>query len=409
MSIVSDSAARRSGIAALALLLLSISGCDGPRHIEISEGGGGAYEASLAPVGDGWAVAWHDTRDGRPEIYARLLDVNGHPTGPSSRLTNTPNFSYEPQLAAAGARELVVAWYAESASGASVTHVGAWRRTDDAGPRWSRVGDAGPRWTRTLSNPARLGRNVVARVENRRLFCAWIENGENARDDAVWAQWLDLDLDGQPLSPPQRLADAGPTTWNLNAAIDGDGQAWVVFDATAGTRTDEIFLVGADDAAASPVRLTDDDGVASKYPDLAFGSDSAAVTWFDERDGSQEVYLVVAPFPQLRDRFEAHARRVTATAGASMGAYLAWNGDRIGVAWSDDTGGEAEVYLLGFDATGTALHAAERVTNNPTASLIPAIQPWGDGFALAWNEDVVEERGDHRSGGRSDIVFALVP
>ena len=206
------------------------------------------------------------------------------------------------------------------------------------------------------------------------------------------------------------MADAGPTTWNVNAAIDGDGRAWVVFDATAGTRTDEIFLVvaDADDAAASPVRLTDDDGIPSKYPDLAFGPHAAAVTWFDERDGNREVYLAVAPFPWLRDRFEAHTRRVTATAGASIGAYVTWSGGRVGLAWSDDTGGESEVYFQAFDAVGAALDAAERLTSNSTASLIPAIQPWGDGFALAWNEDVVEERGDHRSGGRSDIVFVTV-
>ena len=390
-------AARRWRVAALWVLLLG--GCDGPRYIEISEHGGGAYEASLARLGDGWAVAWHDTRDGHPEIYARLLGVNGDPTGPPRRLTETPNFSYEPQIAAAGDGELVVAWYTVSASGASVTRVGAWDLADDAGPRW----------TRTLSNPARLGRNVVARVEHHRLFCAWIEKGADDHDAAVWAQWLDLDLDGQPLSPPQRLADAGPTTWNLNAAIDGAGRAWVVFDATAGTRTDEIFLVEADVAAASPVRLTDDDGVASKYPDLALGSDSAAVTWFDERDGNQEVYLAVGSFRELRDQFEVHARRVTATAGASIGAYLAWNGGRIGLAWSDDTDGEAEVYFQAFDTTGAAVDIAERLTNNSTASLIPAIQPWGDGFALAWNEDVVEARGDHRSGGRSDIMFVTVP
>jgi len=251
-----------------------------------------------------------------------------------------------------------------------------------------------PGTTRTLSNPARLGRNVIVRVADRRLFCAWIEKGVDNRDAAVWAQWLDLDLAGRSLAPPQRLADAGPTTWNLNAAIDDAGRAWVVFDATAGTRSDEIFLVSADDASASPVRLTDDDGVASKYPDLAFGLDAAAVTWFDERDGNEEVYLAVAPFPQLRNRFEAHARRVTPTVGASIGAYVAWNGGRVGLVWSD--------------ATGVALHAAERVTHNPTASLIPAIQLWGDGFALAWNEDVVEARGDHRSGGQSDIVFTTV-
>ena len=376
----------------------------------MSEPGGGAYEASLARFGDGWAVAWYDTRGGHPELYARLLDVNGEPTGPPRRLTDTPDDSYEPQLAAAGASELVVAWYAVSPSGASVTHVAAWDVADDAGLEWSQNGGAGPRWTRTLSNHTRLGRNVIVRVENRRLFCAWIEKGMDTRDAGVWAQWFDLDLAGRPLAPAQRLADAGPTTWNVNAAIDGDGRAWVVFDATVDTRADEIFLVGvdADGTAASPVRLTADDGVASKYPDLAFGPHSAAVTWFDERDGNEEVYLVVAPFPELGDRFEAHARRVTTTAGASIGAYLVWNRDRVGLAWSDDTAGEAEVYFQAFDATGAALHLAERLTHNPTASLIPAIRPSDDGFALVWNEDVVAERGDHRSGGRSDIVFATV-
>ena len=382
----------------MALSVLLLSGCDGPRPVqisEISEGTGGAYEASLARFGDGWAVAWHDTRDGHPEIYARLLDGDGHPTGSPLRLTNTQAFSYEPQIVSAGAGELVVAWYAESPSGASVTKIGA----------WSPAGDAGPRWVRALSDPARSGRNVIARVVNHRLFCAWIEKGDAAGAHAVWAQWLDLD--GQPLSLPQRLADAGPTTWNLNAAIDGNGRPWVVFDAVAGTRTDELFLVGAD-ASAPPVRLTDDDGIASKYPDLAFGADTAGVTWFDERDGNREVYLAVAAFPQLRDRFEAHASRVTATDGESIGAYLAWNGGRVGLAWSDDTEGEAEVFFQAFDATGAALHAAERLTNNPTASLVPAIHSQGDGFALAWNEDVVDQRGDHQSGGRSDIVFAAV-
>ena len=383
---------------AVALSVFLLNGCDGLRYVEVSEPGGGAYEASLVRLGDGWAVAWHDTRDGHPEIYARFLDLSGQPAGPPRRVTDTPNFSYEPQLAAAGDSELVVAWYAVSPSGASVTHVGA----------WNLVGDAGPRWTRTLSNLARLGRNVIVRVDDRRLFCAWIEKGDVAGDDAVWAQWLDLDQGGRPLAPPQRLADAGPTTWNLNAAIDGDGRAWVVFDATAGTRTDELFLVGADGGSASPLRLTDDDGVASKYPDLAFGPDTTALTWYDERDGNEEVYLAVAPFRQLRNQFEAHARRVTATAGASIGAYVAWNGGHVGLAWSDDTEGEAEVYFRAFDTTGVALHAADRLTHNPTASLIPAIQPWRDGFALAWNEDVVDERGDHRSDGRSDIVFATV-
>ena len=69
---------------------------------------------------------------------------------------------------------------------------------------------------------------------------------------------------------------------------------------------------------------------------------------------------------------------------SGQGAYeasIAPHGDRFAVAWHD----------------------------NPTASLIPAIRGAGSRFALAWNEDVVEARGDHLGGGRSEVVFALAP
>ena len=68
-----------------------------------------------------------------------------------------------------------------------------------------------------------------------------------------------------------------------------------------------------------------------------------------------------------------------------------------------------ELFFQPFDPAGAPLAAPTQLTDNPTASLIPAIRPAGTRFALVWNEDVVEERGDHVTGGRSDVVFALVP
>ena len=78
------------------------------------------------------------------------------------------------------------------------------------------------------------------------------------------------------------------------------------------------------------------------------------------------------------------------------------------MAWADDHEGQHEVYFQTFSPDGTAHASPRRLTDTPSASLIPAIVEWGDGFALAWNEDVIEERGDHRWGGRSDIFFATV-
>ena len=207
-----------------------------------------------------------------------------------------------------------------------------------------------------------------------------------------------------------RVADVSRTTWNLNLSVDAEGVPWVVFDAQVETRAHELFLarVGRDRAVE---RLSVDDGASSIYPDLAFGAGRAAVTWWDTRDGNAEVYLAVVDEQELPNGIESAASRVTDTAGESLGAYVAWNGRRFGLAWSDEVepGRPHEVYFQQFTAAGVPVRAPRRLTDNRTASLIPVIRAAGSRFALAWNEDLVDARGDHRGGGRSEVLFAFVP
>ena len=393
----------------VALTVLLLAACDGEGPRSVSLTGAGAYEASLRVMDDGFVVAWHDHRDGNAEVYARLLDVRGRPQGPELRLTETQDLSHEADVEVVG-DSLIVAWYERSRVGDAQAKVGGWTREGEV------------RWVRTLSAHEREGRNPVVRAGDGTLFCAWIEQAADGTD--VWAQWLDLD--GRPVSAPRRLAPAGPTTWNLNAELDDRGRAWVVFDATADTRAAELFVARVDEAGVEVARLTADDGFASKYPDLAFGAAGAALTWFDQRDGNREVYLAVASTGELEgvvtagraepgrstdepaSPFDRRALRVTTTPGESIGAYVAWNGRQFGLAWSDDSEGHHEIYFQAFDGDGTAAREPQRLTYNLTASLIPAIQPWADGFALVWNEDVVEERRAHGSGGRSEVVFTRV-
>ena len=134
----------------------------------------------------------------------------------------------------------------------------------------------------------------------------------------------------------------------------------------------------------------------------------AALTWFDERDGNEEVYLSVSPQTELVDGVERSARRITHTPGESIGAYLAWNGDVGGLAWCDNSLGQHEVYFVRFDVRGAPVGAAERLTDNPSDSLIPAIRPWRNGFALVWNEFVPGRGGDHGTDGRSEVWFSFV-
>ena len=392
--------------------------------VRVSRSGRGAYEASLAPHAGGFVVAWHDTRHGRPEIYARRVDAGGRPLADEHRLTRSTARSYEPGIAVAardGADDFIVAWYDVAADdSSSVARVGAW------------TGAGVPRWERRLSAAGRRGRAAVVAVAGDRIQCAWIEEAPDASGAGdvgkhaappsrveererhgspagVWGQ--QFTLDGEPVGPPRRLAAASRTTWNLNLVMAGDGVAWVVFDARTGTRAHELFLARVDGDRVTVDRLSADDGADSVYPDLALGGGRAALAWWDTRDGNADVYLAIVQRDRLPDGIAAAASRVTATAGESIGAYVAWNGARFGLAWSDEVepGRPEEVYFQKFTAGGVPGGAPRRLTDNPTASLIPAIHEAGARFALAWNEDVVEARGDHRAGGRSEVVFALVP
>ena len=255
----------------------ALAGCEAPPR-QVSDSGYGAYEVNMAtrPGDAGLESAWFDARDGNAEIYTRLLDASASAEGADRRLTQTPTESFEPDVATT-ADGYVIAWYEKTAEGAQHAQLGAWTI------------DGAQRWKQPLGSSERDTRIPLVRAFRDGLFAAWLEVDESGRH-FVWGQWRNLD--GSARSAPQRLAPAGPTTWNLNAAIDSRGVPFVVFDALVDTKAQELFLVEV--AAGGPVvtRLGADDGHDSQYPDIAFSaSDEVALTWFDTRDGNDEVYL----------------------------------------------------------------------------------------------------------------------
>lgn len=380
---------RRVLPSSVALCLLAA--CAPPR--QVSESGFGAYEVSLATWSDGLALAWYDTRDGNAEVYVRPLDASGRAAGPELRITTTAEQSYEADIVAALANSFAVSWYEKSADGALRAQLGVWLR------------DGTPVWSTPIGSATGNSRNAVVRSRGDELFCAWIQADADGKE-AVWGGWWGFD--GRVRAAPVLLGAASETTWNLNAAITNSGVALVVFDAQAGTQAEELFLATLDNGSATLAQLSTDDGIASKYPDIALSGADAALTWYDERDGNKEVYLAVAPLRGLSP-LEPHAQRVTNTPGESIGAYVAWNKQRIGLAWSDDSEGNYEVYFQSFDAGNYPQAAPRRMTETATNSLIPAIKPWGDGFALAWDEVAPAAAGVHDEATRAEVLFSLVP
>jgi hypothetical protein len=374
-----------SSSAALTLLVA----CAPPR--QVSDSGFGAFEVSLAAFDDGLALAWYDTRHGNAEIYVRPLDTAGRGAGPESRLTTTEEDSYEADIAPLG-DSFALAWYEKAQDGALRAQLGLWLR------------DGTHRWTTPIAVGTGNSRNPVVRSYRDALFCAWIETGSDGAE-MVWGGWWDSD--GRSRGAPVALGPASPTTWNVSAAVSDSGSVVVVFDAQAGTRVEELFLATFAEGSVVLTQLSTDDGARSKYPDIALAGTDAALTWFDERDGNKEVYLAVAPLRALSP-IEPHASRITNTAGQSIGAYVAWNRQRIGLAWSDDSDGNYEVYFQSFDSGRYPQSPPQRVSETPTNSLIPAIKPWRDGFAVAWDELAPGAAAEHHEGTRAEVLFMTV-
>jgi hypothetical protein len=95
-------------------------------------------------------------------------------------------------------------------------------------------------------------------------------------------------------------------------------------------------------------------------------------------------------------------------AGDSTGAYAAWNGERLGLAWCEDIDGQSEIFTQAFDTRGGTRSPARRVTETATQSSIPAIRPWRQGFALAWNEYRASSAEGHPVIVESNAVLSLI-
>jgi hypothetical protein len=362
--------ARALKAAAAALVLAGLlAGCDSGRAVtgpKIK-----AYEVALSVSGQKTALAWHGGEAGRDRIEFEWLDADGRANSPVTPITDGTRYAYEPDLEMLDGQP-VLAWYEKDDKGTLT----AWLERTDAGGR--------SLWRRPLSAEGGFARNPVIQVQGGVIYAAWIETAPGAAP-SVWAQRFDPQ--GRPLTVPVRAGEASKNTWNLNAAVDGQGAQYVVYDARRSARAKELRLAVIGNGPVRDIQLTPDDGHDSVYPDLKIGpSGQAALTWWDEKDGNEEVYLVVAPLASFASGSMPAARRITHTEAPSIGAYLAWNGDTLGLVWCDAEEGHDQLYGQLFDATGHPETGVRRLTHTARESLIPSIQPSGRGFLMAWNE-----------------------
>jgi len=398
----------------LAIAVLSVASCSEVQ--QVSNSGQGAFGVDIAVSGSALpaAVAWYDTRHENTEIYLRLLDEDLLPASQEWRLTKSFTDAYEPDIVIID-EHVAVVWYEESDAGSR----SGLNRGQVYFGLYDRRGEVILKMP--LSDSDVDARIPLVSATADALFVAWLQgdinNGRVSGQRQLMGTWLKAD--GEIEVAPHAIAPASASTWNLNAAVaDRDsGRVIVVYDAEFETAVSELYAVEVTPENSQLNRLTADDGYASKYPDLALSptaSDTnAALTWFDELYGNSEIYLLQLPdsalfFSDVQNFLELEAIRVTESEGDSIGAYLAWQEDRLALVWSEPIAGRYEIFYQLWGQDHERLTDITRLTSTRGDSYIPSVAARAGKFALAWSE--VSEVGPLRDAqlSRSEIAVQYI-
>jgi hypothetical protein len=339
-----------------------------------------AHELSLAVGPSGSYAAWHGGTSSSSSIHIQRLDREGRRFGEIFTPSDGERLAYEPDLILS-ADMLVVAWYEKD------------ERTGHLSARLAALAlDGTPRWTVRLKSRGDVARNPVVRRVGDRLHVAWIAHplaSDGTNEASVWHQRFTLD--GKADGDAREIGSANRDTWNLNAASAADSFI-ISYDAALGTRAHELHMLLVTGDVVTHRQLSPDDGRASLYPDLQVSaSGQAAVSWHDERDGNREIYLLTTPLSSLIAGGAPAAVRITQNPGASVGAYLAWQGDAIGLAWTDEVDGRSKLFWQRRSVDGNVVEFGKEESDAMHASP-PAIRALHGAFLLAWNDYALDER-----------------
>ncbi len=356
----------------------------GPETL-VSETPWDSWVPTIAAEGDRVYVGWVDTQDGNEEEYFRHSSDRGVTWEPIQRLTMDEANSWAPTLAAAGgavhlvwfdqkdspvqpfeaenklneAMDLLGLKYEPAAKGVVVPNPEelAKRRATE---KLELIQKEAPAWVAAGGDEAKL-RAILKALEALGITGAPYIVKEMKVDEAVTL--MGLTYSPGPLvaatpkvdQPQARAMRVAASLWRIRdaapawAANDGDPavlerilREFQRMYETASSEW-EIYYMRSKDGGATwepEKRLTYAPGT-SQRPSIAAMGNHLFVTWFDSRDGNNEIY-----FKESADGGEGWGPdvRLTAALGDSTLSTIAATDGRVHVVWSDTRDGNPEIY-----------------------------------------------------------------
>jgi hypothetical protein len=335
--------------------------------------------SSLVWIGSEYGLAWEDDRDGNLEIYFTRIDTEGNKIGSETRITSNSAISEHPSMVWTGS-EYAVCW-------------------DD-----TRNGNTEIYFTRIDSTGVKIGSDVrvtsnSASSQYSSLIWTGSEYGVSWRDnrDGNWEIYFArLNSAGAKISSEIRVTNDAESSLSPSLVWTGTEYAISWYDFRDGNY--EIYLARLNSSGTkigSDIRVTSDPA-QSAFPSLVWTGDEFGISWHDQRDGNDEIYFARLNFLGAKIGFD---ERITSDAGNSNQPVMVWTGSEYGVSWIDDRDGNDEIYLTRIDATGNELGTDARLTYDAANSFRSSLAWTGNEYGISWPDD--------RDSNR-EMYFALI-
>ncbi len=365
----------------------------------LSQGAAGSEHPAIAMSAPHVYVAWHDFRNGKPDIYLRHSADGGTTWGAETLLTASVGDGAHPSVAASGARARVV--FGSLRDGQAEVYT---RGSDDYGATWStetRVSDVPyDSWVSTVE------------LSGANVYVGWVDYR-----DANEEEYMRRSTDGGATwGPVTRLTNNAADSWAPSLALSGSDVHLVWFDRRDAGVTDVDVENKLDEAMAlvglpfQPPPPRDPsvyylppflDRVQQKQQAIQ----TAAPAWVQSGGNPATLQSLLQQFQDLfrtwNFGWEIYYKRssddgatwgpdtrLTFAPGLSMRPSVAVSGHDVHVVWFDGRDGSTQVYYKHSSDGGATWGPDERLTyatGNPLDDTMhPSVAVAGDSVYIAW-------------------------
>jgi len=339
----------------------------------ITKNPGTSYSSSIAVVDANVYVVWVDDTTGRDQIHFKKSMNGGSTWLPEQRLTDSPNYVFDPDIAASGSN-IYVAWTDGMGEDYSEIYL---RRSKDGGATWLPA--------QRLTNLALDSQDVKIAASGLYVYVAWgYVECPSPNSEIYFMRSLD-----------------GGATWKAIKRLTKD--AWDTGVLSIASSGSNVYLVWAqDDMSKLCFRRSKNSGALWQVPkelertgpwslSIAASESNVYVVWSTEGWGYYYIY-----FSGSKDAGTTWLPIKKCLANDQSyrgGTSLAAEGSNVYLAWTDEKPGNPEIFFRKSKDGGMTWKAPQRLTNNTKRDLSPHIAVSDTKIYVTWSEEIGEMYG----------------